>query len=506
MKIKTSGLLLLLVQTIFTSEQKRKRIEDLEKLKILYSSKVDAEIIGEMYRDTCGYDMHKTSYALAEMIEEIDAMQAEEERLEEIKRENEIYQMNVKMQKEAKKIYKMNIKMQKEAKVEMYGGEVRILADLVKNKDKSNAEFLIREMQAERQKEIDGRQAVLVRQKVLGGIQKTERKSNSNLLSANLQRTVGEFFDGFEFYAKTEMISKNWSADVFSRITPRAELFEDKMTKEVIFKTKDGVFNEIQLAEILASGSPQSRSDIQKVIQERNWDALFIWLIPKPYLMQGEETYEETYASLGINLSWTGLPINPVYSYNERGTICEDLWEALAEIVTINARLDEITAFGWATLHEAARKNNVNLVKILLKHNAKVDESDGFTTPLIIATKNSNFDIIAELLKHVADPNQQESEKNKIFDQNGFLNNTYGGKTALHYAAENNRPDIIAMLLVYGADIDATDKDWQTPFEAAANSYCPEAMSLLSKLHEQKTEDDQADAFFQEIVNSRKQY
>jgi len=211
----------------------------------------------------------------------------------------------------------------------------------------------------------------------------------------------------------------------------------DKIESRI--EEKANGFREVNILETEKHSRAQYVFAIRRAFQERNWNDLFLSMLPGfcPFKENGGITFQ-------------------------------DLWEALAEIVTINARLDKHPCYVWARLYDAVEKNNCNLLRILLEHNAKVD-SNGLTSLLITASKNSNFDCIAELLKYGADPRFWINQRRR----------TENGYTSLHWAASNNRPDIIAILLAYGANIDATNKYGQTPLEVAEHSGSIDALNLL---------------------------
>jgi len=98
---------------------------------------------------------------------------------------------------------------------------------------------------------------------------------------------------------------------------------------------------------------------------------------------------------------------------------------------------------GQTALHQAAFSNKTYPIETLLKHGAKVDETDNdLETPMMIAVKYNNTDTVKALLSHHANPNLKNVRE----------------KTALQIAARRHSMDIAELLLYYGAEIDETDE------------------------------------------------
>lgn len=91
-------------------------------------------------------------------------------------------------------------------------------------------------------------------------------------------------------------------------------------------------------------------------------------------------------------------------------------------------------------LHYAILKNKINLVNVLLEHyknKIDLDEVDEFgLTPLVIATLEENLEIMEQLLKHGALPN-----------------NGKDGISPLHIAVQKANMKAIELLHRYGADL-----------------------------------------------------
>lgn len=99
----------------------------------------------------------------------------------------------------------------------------------------------------------------------------------------------------------------------------------------------------------------------------------------------------------------------------------------------------------------AAKKNNLNRVKELIKTGANINATgDGGWTPLMNASFQGHLDIVKELLKAKAKTNLED----------------YTGHTALTLASEHNYPNIVKELLLANAKvkddkyIKKIDKKW----------------------------------------------
>ncbi|GAD19259.1 ankyrin repeat domain-containing protein [Helicobacter fennelliae] len=109
----------------------------------------------------------------------------------------------------------------------------------------------------------------------------------------------------------------------------------------------------------------------------------------------------------------------------------------------VNARLR-----GSTPLYDASRKNNMDILYLLLKRGADVNAISHGETALHKVVQFNNYKFAQALLKYDANPNIQDSIR---------------GNTALHYAVTSRNPAMIALLMSYGGDMDIANNTGDTP-------------------------------------------
>lgn len=108
----------------------------------------------------------------------------------------------------------------------------------------------------------------------------------------------------------------------------------------------------------------------------------------------------------------------------------------------------------WAEtpLYMAVKNNNINMVELLLENSPDINVTDiTGKTVLSIAIKKNNIDMVEILLRHGVNPNIQDKY----------------GNISLHYAVKNKNIEILKLLLERGADINVKNKLQQTPLRLA---------------------------------------
>ncbi len=156
-----------------------------------------------------------------------------------------------------------------------------------------------------------------------------------------------------------------------------------------------------------------------------------------------------------------------------------ELWDIMGDIVSV---------VSLEPLHSAVAENNAKDVINLLAGGADVnfrDEANEGTTPLFLAVKNGNLEIVEALLNFGAKVNAQDDNKRTalmnldyettpeivslLLKYNASVSNIDSeGNNVLHFAAENEEPEIIRILINNGAELDAQNDEGQTPLMIAA--------------------------------------
>lgn len=125
--------------------------------------------------------------------------------------------------------------------------------------------------------------------------------------------------------------------------------------------------------------------------------------------------------------------------------------------------------YGYSSLHLAAIAGNADIVELLIKYGARVDQTnDAHSTALTTAFSrennyNPNLKVIEILLQYGAAPD--------IPNRAGY--------TALHLAIKAGNADIVELLVKYGANPNISAYDGSTPLQLALKNQLPQIVSLL---------------------------
>lgn len=175
-----------------------------------------------------------------------------------------------------------------------------------------------------------------------------------------------------------------------------------------------------------------------------------------------------------------------------------DITELESLLNEYGADISQKNVDGRTTLHVACSKGNLTIVQRLLTFGANVHARDRFDhTPLIDAIDCNHHDIIHILLKYGA----------KLDEDNDVLGNEMcraaaagneerltsfliaganvsqkdaSGRTPLHLAALHNNVSVLKLLLNHGANPTCTDMIGHTPFDLAKLVGATKAMECLS--------------------------
>lgn len=129
------------------------------------------------------------------------------------------------------------------------------------------------------------------------------------------------------------------------------------------------------------------------------------------------------------------------------------------------ADIYDLNANGDSALLLAVKKNNLDLVKLLIAKGARVNEKSMYSSPLLEACAAGNDEAAALLLEAGAKPDTADWRR----------------VAAIHKAAQSGRVELIRRLLAKGVDKNQRDIGRMTPLHYAARSGNPEAVRTLIK-------------------------
>ena len=133
------------------------------------------------------------------------------------------------------------------------------------------------------------------------------------------------------------------------------------------------------------------------------------------------------------------------------------------DLIVLGANLDWQDNDGRTALHECARTNHPEILRMLLDAGADVNIQDNYGwTALHWCAVNSRSEIARMLIGSGADVNIQDNI----------------GRTALHVCAAWKIPEIARMLINAGADLNIADNKGKTPYDYAT-LLNPELKKLL---------------------------
>ncbi len=142
--------------------------------------------------------------------------------------------------------------------------------------------------------------------------------------------------------------------------------------------------------------------------------------------------------------------------------------ELVKLLILKGANINDANAFGKTPLHYAVVNENVEMIKFLIDLGANLEARDEEEkTPIFIASwLNTSF----EVLKVLVDSGANVNAKNER------------GETPLHYLAiDCDRPEFFELLIENGADVNARDNEGNTPLHFAVSEHNLTAMPILMK-------------------------
>ena len=142
--------------------------------------------------------------------------------------------------------------------------------------------------------------------------------------------------------------------------------------------------------------------------------------------------------------------------------------QAVQALLAKKADVNAAQADGATALHWAAYADDAETTALLIRAGATVNIKNHYgVSPFAVAAKNGNANILGQLMKAGADPNDE-------------LNNINSGETPLMHAARAGKADAVRMLLLAGARVNARE-NWngQTALHWAAAEGHGEVVAAL---------------------------
>ena len=133
---------------------------------------------------------------------------------------------------------------------------------------------------------------------------------------------------------------------------------------------------------------------------------------------------------------------------------------------------------GETPLYQAVEMGKISHVNLLLQKDANpnISQIDGLT-PLHLAVNKQNILIIKELLKYKADPNN----KTNLYEQ-----------TPLHFAIKNNVDPMILLILVqYNGNLTMKDKFGKRPLDYVSGEEMKKVIEKLKYENENEIDNDE---------------
>lgn len=172
--------------------------------------------------------------------------------------------------------------------------------------------------------------------------------------------------------------------------------------------------------------------------------------------------------------------------------------EMVKDLLKRRVDVNQIYKDGTSALHWAAHWDNLELARLLLRAKADPNHANAYgVTPLYLACTNKNGELVKSLLKAGADANaalwsgetglmncarRGATDAVAALIENGADVNaaeTEKGQSVLMWAAAEGHADVVKLLLEHGANISYRSKNGFTPLLSAARSGDVETARLL---------------------------
>ncbi|KAG3163094.1 hypothetical protein JG687_00013757 [Phytophthora cactorum] len=220
----------------------------------------------------------------------------------------------------------------------------------------------------------------------------------------------------------------------------------------------------VEMTKLLIESSPNSIHAIDKEGDNVLGIAIYKWQLEIfPLLLD---------CDIKTNLS-NGAATTPLMLAATKGHV-----EIIKILLDNGAEVNETTWNGHTPLTFAAESRQVEAARALLDHGAHENSHGVNSAPLATAAQRGHVEMIKLLLMHNANINLQDSDGDSALHRSSVQSvsrknasvkkRMKDGHSALHSAAEEGRVDVIRLLLQRGARMDTVNKAKWTPLMMAA--------------------------------------
>ena len=158
-------------------------------------------------------------------------------------------------------------------------------------------------------------------------------------------------------------------------------------------------------------------------------------------------------------------PIVTPSQYSDHVVAANSVKSVLDILLENKADVNAVNNAGETPLYKAASRGLLDIVsKMLQEYGGSLSKGPADGTPLVIACRQQNVEVVDVILKHGADPN--------LATKYWIRPNRYSErKMPLHIAVSTDNSELVELLLKHGANIDITDDGGNTALHHATDHY-----------------------------------